>query len=275
MNEQHRICVRIFTFVLIEMRAWFSGPPGAIRGGPAPNETKNVSALEISRKDRDSELKLASFGDASGKQIASSRMSEPRGSMAIWRQYAVTTVCVIVAFLVRYLLRPFLGEELPFMMFIAATLVAAWYGGAGCGMAALALGLFLADCVFLPSGKAPQPVETVRLVRYVVTACLGIGLIELLHRTNRRTEAMVEELSREVERRKKSERQLVEAETQLSQHAQELERRVWDQTSKLADTVESLRNLLYFIAHNLRAPLLQDNGVGIDPQFQEKIFAAF
>ena len=45
----------------------------------------------------------------------------------------LAVLAVLVAFGIRYLLTPVLGEELPFMLFIAAALIAAWYGGAATG----------------------------------------------------------------------------------------------------------------------------------------------
>ncbi|HZR21558.1 MAG TPA: ATP-binding protein [Verrucomicrobiae bacterium] len=214
-----------------------------------------MSALQTLREDRGTELNIGCFGAASAGEMTSFRRSNPAAAVPLWRRYTVAALCVILAFFVRYLLTPLLGAELPFMLFIAAALIAAWYGGAVCGMAALLVGLLLADSIFVQSNAIDQPVEIVRFVRYVFTASLGVGLIEVLHRSKQRTEAMVENLKKEVERRTSSERLLLEAEIQLRHHAQNLERRVGQQTAKLADTVEALKNLLYFIAHNLRAPL--------------------
>ncbi len=73
------------------------------------------------------------------------------GSVPVWKRYSAASACVLIAFLIRFLLTPVLGEELPFMLFIAASLIAAWYGGAVTGIAALAFGLFLADYIFLPT----------------------------------------------------------------------------------------------------------------------------
>ena len=71
-------------------------------------------------------------------------MSQNTNGRTRWaKRYAVAFACVLAAFSVRYLLTPVLGEELPFMMFIAAALVAAWSGGALTGMVALMLGLLL------------------------------------------------------------------------------------------------------------------------------------
>src|SRR5207253_1901088 len=102
--------------------------------------------------------------------------------------------CVLIAFTIRYFLTPLLGEELPFMLFIAAVLVAAWYGGAITGFAALLLGLLLADWFFIPPKSVlgtSNFLEVFRIVRYLFTASVGIALIEILHRGRRRTQAAV------------------------------------------------------------------------------------
>lgn len=172
------------------------------------------------------------------------------GKASVFQRYAVAVTCILVAFALRYYLTPVMGEESPFMLFVAAALVAAWYGGAVAGSVALLLGLFLADYFFLAKGKlaTSHSVEIFRVIRYVFTASLGIVLIEVLHRNRR-------ELEREVARRMRSEQNLVEAQVQLKQHAEELEQRVAERTGKLTATVESLQGLLYHIAHNFRAPL--------------------
>jgi signal transduction histidine kinase len=180
--------------------------------------------------------------------------------LKVWdevRRYGVALVCVGVAFAMRYWLTPILGEELPFMLFVAAALIAAWYGGAIPGIAALAIGLVVGDHFFLrhTSQSTAHQVETFRFIRYFFTASLGIVLIEVLHRGRRRTQAAVEKLEIEVERRERSEAALQTAQLQLKKHADELEQRVAERTAKLNSTVKSLEGLLYHIAHNLRAPL--------------------
>ena len=174
------------------------------------------------------------------------------------RRYAVAVICVLTAFAIRYWLTPVLGEELPFLLFIAAALIAAWYGGAATGIVALLLGLLLASSFFLPAHRvpvAPLSLEALQFIRYFFTASLGIALIEVLHRDRRQARAALEELEREVKRRQKTEEELRQAEARLRHHAELLEERVEERTAHLAATVESLRGLLYHIAHNLRAPL--------------------
>ncbi|HEV2393872.1 MAG TPA: ATP-binding protein [Verrucomicrobiae bacterium] len=182
---------------------------------------------------------------------------KPEGRNA-FKRYAMALVSVLAAFAVRYWLTPLLGEELPFMLFIAAALVTAWYGGAVTGMIALLLGLLLASFFFLPARPASASrvsLETLQFIRYCFTAAVGIGLIEVLHRDQRRTQEAADELRREVARRERSEEALQRAQAQLRQHATQLEQRVSERTTDLLATVESLKELLYHIAHNLRAPL--------------------
>jgi signal transduction histidine kinase len=151
-------------------------------------------------------------------------------------RYGFAVLLVSIAFGIRYLLRGLLGEELPFMFFIAAALLAAWYGGAATGIVALLLGLLAADYFFIWSGTATisRPIVVLHVVRYVFTASLGITLIEVMHRSRQRLQV---------------------AQQQLHRHAAELESHVAERTESLAATVKSLEDILYHIAHNLRAPL--------------------
>lgn len=174
----------------------------------------------------------------------------PGPDMPAWQRYLAALFCILMAFCIRYWLTPILGEELPFMLFIAASLVAAWYGGAVAGTAALLLGLFLADYFFLAKAKAQltHSTEVLYFLRYLFTASLGIALIETLHRNRRK-------LQREVARRQNSEAELLRAQNMLKTHAEELEQSVARRTAELAATVKYLESLLYHIGHNLRAPL--------------------
>src|SRR5438874_2463899 len=104
-----------------------------------------------------------------------------RNTQPAWQNYAVALGCVLLAFSIRFCLGPILGEELPFLLFIAAALVAAWYGGALSGFGALLLGLFLAGYFFMPpthSRLSSEPIEVLRFSRYILTASTAIILIE-------------------------------------------------------------------------------------------------
>jgi signal transduction histidine kinase len=160
----------------------------------------------------------------------------------VLRRYGFAVLVVLAAFAVRYALASRLGEELPFMLFIAAALAAAWYGGAAPGFLALLLGLLMADVFFLrprTSVAMPRLVLILDVGRYLFTASVGITLIEVLHRNRRALQA---------------------AQRQLRMHAAELERHVAERTASLSASLRALEDILYSIAHNLRAPLRAMSG---------------
>jgi signal transduction histidine kinase len=174
------------------------------------------------------------------------------------KRYGVAIIAVAVAFGFRYLMSRILGEELPFTLFIAAALVAAWYGGAATGIVALMLGLLLADYFFVGPHRAFGPGNAdswVRIFRYLFTASLGIGLIEVLHRARRRSENALLEAQAETLRRSESEARLQQAHELLREHARELDKRIDERTAALRANVSSLQEILYNIAHCFRAPI--------------------
>jgi signal transduction histidine kinase len=188
----------------------------------------------------------------------------PGKAVRILRRCAVAAVCVLVALAIRALLTPLLGDELPFMSFVAAALVAASYGGAMAGTIALVLGLLLADFFFIPPkgsiGVDSWSLARLEFIRYLSTVALGIMLIEILRRARIRAEHAAEELRQEVARRQQSEAALLEAKAQIRSYADQLETRVAERTAKLEATLDSLQNVLYHIAHDLRAPLRAMHG---------------
>src|SRR5579862_4140551 len=172
------------------------------------------------------------------------------------RHYVLAVALALIAFGIRGLLGTIVGDELPFMLFIAAALGAAWYGGALAGFVALLLGLVLAEHFFQQPkqvGGFPS-LELLRFIRYVFTGALGVVLIGMLHRDRDRAKASAERLRIEVERRKRSEAELQEAKNLLSRQNEELERCVDKRTAELSASINSLESILYHLAHNLRAP---------------------
>lgn len=185
---------------------------------------------------------------------------------AVARSCAVALVCVVVAFVLRLVMNPLLGEDLPFMLFVAAALVATVWGGAMAGGLALVFGLLLGD-VFLEWSRtavvAVDSLNWLRIVRYLFTVSVGVTLIEAMRRNQLKTRNALEALEHEVTRRKASEAQLMEAKRELSRHAETLQRLVAERTSKLQASLKSMEGMVYHIAHNLRAPLRAMNGFAV------------
>src|SRR6185503_7807921 len=65
-------------------------------------------------------------------------------------RYAVAVAAVVAAVGLRLLLQPLLGASVPYLQFLPATLLAAWYGGFGPGALATALAAVIAMELYLP-----------------------------------------------------------------------------------------------------------------------------
>jgi signal transduction histidine kinase len=189
-------------------------------------------------------------------------------------RYAVAMGLVLAAFLIHYSFRSLLGDHLVFLAFLPASLLAAMFGGLAPGLTALALGFVLGDFFFLPPRFefVPRgPTEFGSLMIYFFTGLLGVALIERLQLVRERldiSESHKQELEREVHERqrvedalRKSEQGLMLAQEELRTHAHELEHRVADRTASLKESLTALQNVLYHVAHDLRAPLRAMHGL--------------
>lgn len=99
-------------------------------------------------------------------------------------RYGVAIATVVIAFCMRYVFSDDLLHRLPFVFFIPATLIAAWYGGFGAGIAAMVVGLLLGDYFFLEPYLAwgpLTPLGRMAIIMYTFTCLVGIIAIELLH----------------------------------------------------------------------------------------------
>ncbi len=100
------------------------------------------------------------------------------------RRYGLTLLVVVVAFGLRYWLFGTQDTRFPFIFFVPAAMLAAWYGGLGSGLLATAAGLLLGDYFFLSQHEALGAVrETERLSigLYAVTSAMCVLLLENLH----------------------------------------------------------------------------------------------
>lgn len=66
-----------------------------------------------------------------------------------WRHYGVAVLTVAIALLLKLLLAPLIDHESPFLVFFAAVIVSAWYGGMGAGVLATAVSALFSNYFFL------------------------------------------------------------------------------------------------------------------------------
>src|SRR5258707_3059347 len=103
--------------------------------------------------------------------------------------YAVAVLAPVVSLLLRWPLRPLLGDAVPHMTFFPAVMIAAYLGGFWPGLLATILSAIAANFLFpkhLPSFQATQVNEVAALILFVLVGSILSGLSESLHRALRR-----------------------------------------------------------------------------------------
>jgi K+-sensing histidine kinase KdpD len=118
-------------------------------------------------------------------------------------RYLVACAVVVAAFVMRHIFYGDLGDRLPFIFFVPAAMVAAWYGGFGPGIFVVVAGLLLGDYFFLPPHHALGPLaqpERLAVGLYTLSTTLGVALIEHLRTRIRRLQCELR-ASRERDRR--------------------------------------------------------------------------
>jgi len=159
-------------------------------------------------------------------------------------RYAVAVLSVAVAFFARYVCDGWLKDRSALDFFLAATAVSAWYGGAGPSALAMVLSMFLGLWFFVPPRHTIFTTDVVDLIETGSFVFAGSAIAYLSCAMKRRQE----ELGREVEERRRIERELQILNTRL-------EERVDQRTVDLRRALQELEAYAYSIAHNLRGPL--------------------
>lgn len=112
----------------------------------------------------------------------------------VWRSltvYGVSLAAVAVEVVTRLILEPLLADHLPFISLFLAVGFAAWYGGRGPGLLALAVSIVAAAFIILPprySSAIESSAFQVGLVVYVVVALALIAMFEVLRKAQRLSE---------------------------------------------------------------------------------------
>src|SRR5215472_6720822 len=103
---------------------------------------------------------------------------------SFWR-YSSALLVVAAALVIRWALNPYLGEYHPYVTLYPAIAFVAWYSGLWKSVTAGALGLLVADYLWVPplySLRIQKPADFVGVVTYVLAA----GSIIMVGEANRR-----------------------------------------------------------------------------------------
>ncbi len=186
---------------------------------------------------------------------------------AIVSKYAVAVLLALLALGLDFVCGQFIDGGSLFILYVMASMTAAWYGGLGPGIASLIIGLLLADFFFVEPvfQFGPNSLDAIALMLiHAFTAGIGFIAIVNLHRARVREqqiEILAGRLQHEVAEHRKALDELREAKAQLDEHAGQLEKKVAERTANLVETVHSLESVLYHVAHDLRAPLRALSGL--------------
>ena len=121
-------------------------------------------------------------------------------------RYGVAVISIALVLGLKLLVDPLIAEQSPFLLFAAAVIVAAWFGGLGPGLLATALGAVAADYYFLsPVGSfTPLGVAFLPLFLFVLQGGLISLLVEALRSARERAEVSIQQAPRHQESLRRS-----------------------------------------------------------------------
>jgi PAS domain S-box-containing protein len=175
--------------------------------------------------------------EADAESLNSSERLKTYASAGALRACLITLGMVAAMACLRYLLDPALGEHHPFVLFLAAVFISAWYGGWRPAVLALASGLLTADFLFIhPRGAlfAGNREQQVGMLVYALVGSASILLVEALRMARRRSETHAVRLGNEIIGHQRTQQALEHANSKL-------ERRVDLRTAQLGEATDQLR----------------------------------
>ena len=123
-------------------------------------------------------------------------------------RYGVAVIAIALVLGLKLALDPLFAEhQSPFLMFAAAVMVAAWFGGLGPGLLATALGAVAGDYFFLPpvGSFTPLSVALLPIFLFALQGGLISILVEALRSARERAEASTQQARRHQESLRQSE----------------------------------------------------------------------
>ncbi len=158
-----------------------------------------------------------------------SRMVKHLVSTSLYR-YGVALLTVVVAALLRLALQPIFGGQGPFVFFVLAVIVAAWFGGRGPGLFATALGAIAGAYLFLEpvnSFAISKPGDKGTAALYILIGIFVSVFVGALQTAKQRAEIAVKQAQHEIQIRQEREQALRDSEKRFRELADSMPQLVW------------------------------------------------
>ena len=153
-------------------------------------------------------------------------------SSSVPARFGFAAACVLTAFVVRFSLTPWLQNQLPFVFFVPAALIAAWQGGLFAGFFALVSGLVLGGYFFAPphAFEPSGPAGWIGGLACAGTVVIGVAMAGRLQRVGRRLVEVEQEagcLHKDISEHARVEASLRLSEARLREMADAMPQIVW------------------------------------------------
>ncbi|HMS82330.1 MAG TPA: DUF4118 domain-containing protein [Nitrospira sp.] len=161
---------------------------------------KRWEQIDTSQCPNQSETSVETTAQRSEPPSGSIGQKKPIFPLSIERQYGIALGSTLIAFLICIIAVSYLGDTLPFMIFLVAIAVTTWCGGIGASLTVLILGALLWNWFFVNPRYAftmGSHVDQAGMTVYLTTGIAIIGYFQTWRWAWKQSKEMTEGLHRE------------------------------------------------------------------------------